>query len=240
MIRKTLMLLLASLFVVSANAQVGKFEYEEIDETPINSKYVEIDEDDNGLFNADLSYRLSLGPKVGFNYVMGKRVDVVNNTAFDAKGGAGFNAGLAFNAHFGRRSISSKGGTGWIGLQLEALYSNKAIKVEDEKIGFHSFEIPVLAQCYLIPNLYVEVGPTFTGSFAHPSSKQLIKNGDVYSVGQIKAYDVMLSVGLGYKSKGGFMVNARYNLGNSKLAGNFPIKMSTLTVSVGWLFNVAK
>ena len=58
--------------------------------------------------------------------------------------------------------------------------------------------------------------------------------------GEIKALDVMLSAGVGYKHRSGFTASARYNLGMSELAGNFAGKVSTVSVSIGWLFKVVK
>lgn len=240
MLKKVLLLSLASLFIISASAQ--NFKFEEVNETTDATRFLETQDD---VASIDLEHRVSIGPKVGMNCVMGNfggfdTNSGLNGTHLSTGVGFGYHAGAVINAHFGRRTISSEGGTGWFGVQAEVLYSHKSFSLNDTKLAFNSFEIPVLAQCYFSPNFYVELGPTFTGSFASKPDYLNVGGNTVFSVNEIKAYDVMVSIGLGFKSNKGLMVNARYNLSTSDVAGNLPVKMNTLTVSLGWVFNVVK
>jgi hypothetical protein len=151
----------------------------------------------------------------------------------------GVNAGLAVNFRFARPAGKPLG-TERFGVELEALYAMHSLKTNDESLKMSSFEVPLLFQWYAYPSLCIEVGPTFTGVFSTSPKTLDCNNGVVYQTEKIKGYDVMLTFGLGYKHKSGFMADVRYNMGNSDLAGNFQTKVSTLSVGIGWLFNIVK
>ena len=180
-------------------------------------------------------YALSLGPKVGANYSIAGDPDGMD---LGMTGNIGFSAGLAANIRFGRPA-GKPFGTERFGVQLEALYSMRSLKTDVENINMNCFEIPVLFQWYFLPTFTVEVGPTFTGAFS-ASPKEFKYNNAIYQMDKVKAYDVMLSIGVGCKLKNGFTADLRYNLGNSDMAGNFQTKVSTISLGIGWLFNVIK
>lgn len=180
-------------------------------------------------------YAFSLGPKVGANYSIAGDPDEMN---LGISGNIGFSAGVAANLRFGRPA-GRPYGTERFGVQLEALYSMHSIKSDVEDIKMNCFEIPVLFQWYFLPSFAVEAGPTFTGAFS-TSPKELQYNNAVYQMDKIKAYDVMLSVGVNCKLKSGFTADLRYNMGNSDMASNFKTKVSTISLGIGWLFSVIK
>lgn len=182
-----------------------------------------------------LPYVLSIGPKVGVNYSIAGDPDGMD---LGMSGNVGFNAGLAFNLRFGRPAGGAFG-TERFGVQVEALYSNISLKNDVDDIKLSCFEIPVMLQWYFHPDFAVEVGPTFLGTLS-ASPDGLDYKGTVYPIGDIKAYDVMLSAGLNCKLKNGLTASLRYNLGNSELAGNFNTKVSTFSLGIGWLFSVIK
>jgi hypothetical protein len=181
------------------------------------------------------NYALSVGPKIGINYSM---VSDPNDMDLGMSSNIGYSAGLAANIRFGRPA-GKPFGTERFGIQLEALYSMRSLKTNIENIDMNSFEVPVLFQWYFLPTFAVEVGPTFTGVLS-ASPKDFKYNNVVYQLDKMKAYDVMLSVGLNCKLKNGFTADLRYNLGNSDIAGNFQTKVSTISLGIGWLFNVIK
>lgn len=193
------------------------------------------------------SNTISIGPKVGMN--LASMSGLQDNYNLNPSNGIGFQGGLAANFHFGRRTPESRGGTGLWGVQVEALYSQRTIKTDIEDMKFGCLEVPVLAQYYITPSLCIEAGPTFVTTLSSSPDEIFIQNFEETSTaitdlniktGEIKAFDVMLSAGVGYKHKSGFIASARYNLGMSELAGNFTGKVSTISVSIGWLFNVIK
>ena len=195
----------------------------------------------------DPTFRVLIGPKVGMNMAMMSGLQ--DEYALNPSNGMGVQGGLAANIHFGRRTPKADGGTGLFGLQVEALYSQRTIKTDIEDLKFSCLEVPVLAQYYITPSLCVEAGPTLVTTLSSSPDKIFIQNFEDTSTsitdltiktGEIKALDVMLSAGVGYKHKSGFVASARYNLGMSELAGNFAGKVSTVSFSIGWLFNVVK
>ena len=214
--RKFFILLVMTAFTVSLSAQEGEILEENI---------------------IDSSYRINIGPKVGVNFAtMSGLSDEFN---LNPKSGLGFQGGLAANIHFGRRTERSEGGTGLFGIQVEAMYSQRTIKTDIEDLKLSDFEVPILAQYYVMPELSIEVGPTIAGTLS--SSPDEIKTGTMtISTGELKGFDVMLTAGVGYKHKSGSTASARSNLRMSELAGNFNGKVSTVSVSIGWMFSLVK
>lgn len=187
----------------------------------------------------DRPYRLAIGPKVGVGLDMGSHSNLEN---LDFGMGFGYQVGAAFNAHFGRRFELSCGGTGWFGLQVEAMYGGRNIKVGTSSLGTSCFEVPVLAQLYFTPSVALQAGATAIIFKGTPD--ELYYEGATYSTGQIKGKDVMPTVGLVYKTRlnenSALLIDARYNMGMSNLAGNFDTKVSSAMLSIAYLFNIVK
>lgn len=188
----------------------------------------------------DRPYRIALGPKVGIGLDMGSHSKQEN---LDFGMGFGYQVGAVFNVHFGRRYEMSCGGTGWFGLQVEAMYGGRNIKLGSTSLGTSCLEVPILAQLYVLPNLAIEAGATMVKVFG-ASPDQLNYQGVTYGTGEIKGSDVMITAGLAYKTSintsSSLMMDVRYNLGMSPLAGNFDTKVSSLMFSFVYLFNIVK
>ena len=187
----------------------------------------------------DSDYRIYMGVKGGTNF--STMSGLSDEFRLEPKMGVGFQGGIVAGIRFGRWGGNEKaeGGTGRLGIQLEALYSQRTIKTDVENLKLSYFEIPVLAQYYVARDICIELGPTFAGSLS--SSPDEMKLGNmVVATGELSGFDVMLTGGVSYKHKSGFIASARYNYGMSELAGNFPGKVSTFNLSVGWAFNLNK
>lgn len=177
----------------------------------------------------------------------------------------GFSGGVVLKARFGKASENSVGGTGYFGAGLELKYKLNSVKTlgtdeggkENAKLSLGYFEVPVFVHIYpfakspSVNPLYVELGVAFAGTLSRsPKSLTLINPSDEYSQvtynidangSKLKGMDVRPFAGLGYTIPNtGLDINARYYVGASELAGNFPCKMSTLEVSFAWLFNIGK
>ena len=192
------------------------------------------------------NYELSVGPRAGIGISSMSESDGLN--LYDGSG-LNFGGGIAANIRFGGKDSRGRAldGQGLFGLNMELNYKNLSVKTlpgDNLKLGY--FEVPILLQfypCYntkQLKNLFVEVGATIAGSLSASPDKISYQN-TTYATGDLKGFDVKPTVGVGYRfnknsANDGFYVNARYYLGTSKLAGNFPGKISSAEISVGYLF----
>jgi len=200
-----------------------------------NGLFAQYEYDDSTVLD-DHAYRVSFGPKIGLGLALGSHSDV-QDLSFSPS--LCYQGGIAINAHFGRRFEMSEGGTGWLGLQLEALYGANRLKLGSEGFGVNCIEVPFLAQLYVTPTLAVEAGATMVkmlGGTPH----EFTAEGATYALSELKGNDVMPTFGLCYKNPSGLMLDARFNLGMSPLAGNFDTKVSSFVVSFAYLFNIVK
>ena len=133
----------------------------------------------------------------------------------------------------------------------------------DLTVGY--FEVPVFVQLYpfyrsdAMNTFYIEVGPCIAGTMSRSPKTLSVNNliGDYDSVtynidnneSKLKGMDIRIMAGIGYdfaikNDKGEATnligLNARYYMGTSKLAGNFNCKMSTIELSLSWMFNIGK
>lgn len=189
--------------------------------------------------NRDKSFRISAGIKVGGGMVV-PTDPTTTNYPIDFKNGPAFQSGAVGNIHFGRRTDSSPGGTGWLGIQAEVLYGYRSIGTEQAPLTMHCVEIPVLLQVYPIPNLAINMGTTFVRTLKC-SPEWLQFDNFVLNTSQLAGNsDVMLTFGASYWILEGLLIDFRYNLGTSAMAGNFDSKVSSLTASIAYVFNIVK
>ena len=197
-------------------------------------------------FGKPKSNALFLGPKVGATFTSMGQPNEVN--LYDGSG-AGFSGGLSMKARFGKATENSIGGTGFWGVGLELKYKENNVKTigsDDLSLGY--FEIPVMAQVYpfakskVMNSFYVELGPDFAGTLSKSPETLNVSSANIsYKTGDLKGFDVRVMVGLGYTLPNtGLDINARYYLGTSELAENFPCKMNSVEVSLAWMFSIGK
>lgn len=183
---------------------------------------------------------------------------------YDASG-IGFSGGLVAKIRFGKASENSSGGTGYFAAGIELKYKQNTVKTlasdeggkEKANLTLGYFDVPIFVQVFpfvkspSVNSLYIEAGVAIDGTLSR-SPKQLIlanPNPDmsevVYNIdangSKLKGGDIRPFGGIGYTIPNtGLDINARYYIGTSDLAGNFPCKMNTLEVSLAWLFNIGK
>lgn len=190
---------------------------------------------------------MSVGLKVGGNYSTMSKYDDVD---LGLKGSVGFEAGIVLSAHFGKRTKASDPGTGALGVQIEALYSQHTIKTNlDENLKLSYFEVPILAKYYFLPNFNIEAGLCVAGILSASPDKLTANLNEpwpgrqsvTFSTGDFKGFDIRPAIGLAYSaSNTGLSVGARYYIGTSDMAKNFPCKMNTIEVALAYSFNIFK
>lgn len=204
------------------------------------------------------NYELSIGPRAGVGMTSMSEGDELS--VLDGNG-MGFGAGLGINLRFGSKDKKGRplDGQGLIGLGLELNYKTYAAGLKSgDDMSLSCFEAPILLQIYptsnvpQLRNLYIELGATVSGVLsASPENMTITKDEqtfnhyynrvETYNIGGIKGMDVKPTVGIGYRfsrnsANDGFYVNARYYMGSSDLAGNFPMKASSAELSIGYMF----
>lgn len=215
-----------------------------------------------GIGKKEKSNAFFLGPKVGGTFTTMTQPD--EGKLYDSPD-FGYSAGIALKTRFGKASDNSAGGTGFWGIGLELKYRLNSVKTfgtdEDgninSKLTIGYFNVPVYAQIYpfaktsSMNSFYVELGASIAGTMSRTPKSLTVANPseDFSSVtyyldakdSKLKGFDVSPMVGIGYTIPGtGLDINARYTVGMSKLAGNFPCKMSNVEVSLAWMFDIWK
>ena len=250
--KKFSLLIISLLTVAAANAtEIGDdgFGQRPLKKTTTTTETTSSKKDSNSGFGRNrkvYGYEVSVGVRAGIGFSSMSESDGLE---FSDGMGVGFGGGVAANIRFGNKDSQGRPiyGQGLFGVGLELNFKQHAIKtLADEDLKLSNIEVPLMLQFYpgykmrSLRNLYIEVGPSFTIPMsASPDAIQVGKQ--IYPVGDFKAYDVKLAAGVGYRfSKGsandGFYANLRYYLGTSKLAGNFPAKVGSAELSIGYLF----
>lgn len=173
------------------------------------------------------SQNLTGGLKAGVNISNFTGGDFQN---VDKKALVGFHAGGFLNIAFGGFSI-----------QPEALVSTQGAKVKD--IGGSEYDlkltyitVPVMARFRTSSGFYLEAGPQVGFKINEDVGNQTINNF-------AKDLDLAIAGGLGFQSKGGFGIGARYIAGLSKV-GDFSgvsnidpdFKNGVIQAGISWAF----
>lgn len=239
---KRIIITLVTLVVVSLSIQA------EIKLTPITDDPIMLDADkmaadyfdvDKYLGSIYKPIDLSIGPKVGGGIVFAPGTS--DQLYIDGGIGYGYTFGADISLRFGK---GSQLGTKRFGVTLELLYDSRTVHTLWDNFGIKTFDVPVMFQYYFVPTLAIEAGVTFcAGISGSPSDFTYIDDNyadGTFDLTKARPNDIMPSFGLRLQTKKGFTMTMRYNISTSGIAGNFPIKPSTLTLGVGWVFNIVK
>ncbi|MBR1414266.1 MAG: outer membrane beta-barrel protein [Prevotella sp.] len=189
---------------------------------------------------------VTLGPRLGATFTTMSQPSECD--LYDGAG-MGVSFGAALKARFGRATKDTQqGGTGLLGFGLDLMYKQNNVKTigsDDLSLGY--FEIPVTLHVYpmvtskFMNTFYVEAGPSLALLSSKSPALLSVPSANVsYHTGDLKGGDLRAVVGLGYTfPKTGLDINARYYIGTSELAGNFPCKQNSLEVSLSWQFKIA-
>jgi hypothetical protein len=157
--------------------------------------------------------QVALGVKAGPNFAT---IDTKASAGENYENRTGFHGGAFFLVKAGK-----------IGIQPEVIFSQQGSKVEIDSKSFESnfsyINIPVMLKLYTIAGINIQAGPQFgfVTSAEAPIREQLeYRVEDVKD--DMKSSDLTLGLGLGWDLPFGLTIDARYNLGLSKIYDDAP------------------
>lgn len=161
--------------------------------------------------------QLAIGVKGGLNFAK------LNTDDYSASNRTGFHGGA-----FALIKLTK------IGIQPEIIFSQQGSKFKidgnDVKSNFSYVNIPVMLKLYLVAGLNLQAGPQF--GFL---SSAKIDGEDVKD--SFKKSDVSVGLGAGWDLPFGLTVDARYNLGVTKIqddAAAAAVKNQVIQISLGY------
>jgi hypothetical protein len=162
---------------------------------------------------------------------------MAQHAEFGIKGGVNFaNLNANDNENLSNRTSFHIGGLAHLHLskqfaiQPELLYSGQGASSSDGDLKLSYINIPVLAQYMFGEGFRLETGPQF-GLLVGA------KAGDIDVKSSLTTADLGWAFGAGYKTPGGFGVDARYNLGLTDISkGNNTVKNNVWQLGVFYQF----
>ena len=159
--------------------------------------------------------QFAVGLKAGPNF---STIDTKSSPGTNYKNRAGFHGGAFVLIKAAK-----------IGVQPEIIFSQQGSKVEinsqDFESNFSYVNIPVILKLYTVAGINIQAGPQFgfvTNAEA-PIQEQLGGTTSVRDVkDRMKSSDFTVAMGLGWDLPFGLTLDARYNLGLSKIYDDAP------------------
>jgi hypothetical protein len=178
--------------------------------------------------------KTSFGVKAGAN--LATIANQQENISFSPGMKADFHLGITANFHFGYRDEGAPVGTGWFGIQPELLYSRQGFAVDGEAVSFDYLTVPVMAKLYVTEGFNIEAGPYLAYLLSLSPSSTVIEGVQI-SLDALKGgMDMGVAFGMGYETKMGLTLGARYALGLSGMDANLLWKNNVISISAGWMF----
>jgi len=165
--------------------------------------------------------QLAIGIKAGPNFA---NIDTKASAGENYKNRAGFHGGAFVLIKAAK-----------IGIQPEVIFSQQGSKVEinskDFESNFSYVNIPIILKLYTVAGINIQAGPQFgfITNAEQPIQDQL--NPGSYKVEDVKdkmkKSDFTVALGLGWDLPFGLTIDARYNLGLSKIYDKAPNPQQT-------------
>jgi hypothetical protein len=158
--------------------------------------------------------QLSIGLKAGPNFAS---INTEESAEANYKNRTGFHGGAFLLIKAAK-----------FGVQPEVIFSQQGSKVEIDGENFESnfsyINIPVIVKLYLAAGINIQVGPQF--GFATKAETPIEDQFGVVTVQDVKdkmnSSDMTAALGLGWDLPFGLSVDARYNMGLSKIYKDAP------------------
>jgi len=163
--------------------------------------------------------QVALGIKAGPNFAT---IDTKASPGQNYKNRAGFHGGAFLLVKAGK-----------LGIQPEVIFSQQGSKVEinsqDFESNFSYVNIPIILKLYTIAGINIQAGPQF--GFVTNAEAPIQEQLGVYRMADVKDKaknsDFTLGLGLGWDLPFGLTIDARYNLGLSKIYDDAPDTQQT-------------
>jgi hypothetical protein len=168
------------------------------------------------LANAQTSSNIMFGLKAGANFS-----NWTGDDSDDAEILTGFHAGATVNIPFGNM---------WA-VQPEIMFSTEGAKFEGGKLVQNYIRIPVLFQYVNTSGFYAETGPSIGFLMTAEAKEDGVEDADMKEF--FNSTDFSWTLGLGYKTKSGFGIGARYNMGLSSIAKEDAVDVKNTNIQVG-------
>lgn len=153
--------------------------------------------------------QFAVGIKAGPNFAS---IDTKANAGENYKNRTGFHGGA-----FALIKLSK------VGIQPEVLFSQQGSKVkfntQELDRNYSYLNVPIMVKLYTIAGINIQAGPQF-GFVMNAEKEELDVNGRITKEkvkDELKGSDLSLGLGLGWDLPFGLTVDARYNLGLSKI-----------------------
>jgi hypothetical protein len=180
---------------------------------------------------ASAQVQVAIGLKAGPNF---SSINTTATAGENYKNRTGFHGGAFINVKMTK-----------IAIQPEILFSQQGstVKIDSKNYdqNFSYINVPIIVKLYLAAGLNLQVGPQFgfVSLAEAPTKDQLTGTWSVQDVkDQAKKYDLSAAFGAGWDLPFGLTVDARYNLGLSKIYGksspNPDQKNQVIQVSLGY------
>jgi hypothetical protein len=176
--------------------------------------------------------QMAIGIKAGPNFA---KINTEEGPGQNYKNRAGFHGGAFALFKFSK-----------IGIQPEILFSQQGTTVEfnsqNLEQNYSYINVPIMLKLYTVAGINLQVGPQF--GFASKAEIETLVNGNKTTADvkdKLKGSDFGLAIGAGWDLPFGLTIDARYNLGLSKLYDEIPptvqstdAKNQVIQVSVGF------
>ena len=169
--------------------------------------------------------QITLQPKVGLNIASATGDIKIGNETFDKKSKAGFVAGV--EAEYGLAEN--------VGLVAGILYSQQGAKFSK---SYNAAGIAVGEYKYTASSLSADIMNTLTNEEKAQANKYLSDETaaiDKKFKDDLKAFDFSIPVGISYEYQS-FVLDARYNIGLTKVVKDFNCKNSVFQITLGYKF----
>ena len=188
----------------------------------------------------DMSTATRFGVRAGVNLASLELDDDYNGTTYNTNSKTSFHAGVFVNVPLGgtlrlQPELSYVGG----GSKVDGnfLSPDNALRQGNYELDYHYIALPIMFQLQTASGFFAELGPQFAYSVMAQEERNDGGETDLKDIDIIRKTDFALAGGLGYLTRIGLGLNARYvhGLSNVYNSDNAPAAVRDKEVSNRWI-----